>query len=95
MEPILNRPKFSAEQCRDLLGKLIEAQEFEQFLHVKYIGRKRFSIEGGEALIPMLHALIETGAALNVRRNGDGDGASRQAQCAHAYYAKALSGDIQ
>ena len=66
MEPILNRPKFSAEQCRDLLGQLIEAREFEQFLHTKYIGRKRFSIEGGEALLPMLHAIIETGAALNV-----------------------------
>ena len=66
MEPILNSPKFSTEQCRELLRKLIEAQEFEQFLHVKYIGKKRFSIEGGEALIPMLHALIETGAALNV-----------------------------
>ena len=66
MEPILNSPKFSAEQCRELLRQLIAAQEFEQFLHVKYIGKKRFSIEGGEALIPMLHALIETGAALNV-----------------------------
>ena len=66
MEPILNRPKFSAAQCRDLLKQLIEAREFEQFLHTKYIGRKRFSIEGGEALLPMLHAIIETGAALNV-----------------------------
>ena len=65
MEPILNRPKFSAEQCRDLLSQLIEAREFEQFLHTKYIGKKRFSIEGGEALIPLLHAIIETGAALD------------------------------
>ena len=95
MEPILNRPKLSAEQCRDLLRKLIEAQEFEQFLHVKYIGRKRFSIEGGEALIPMLHALIETGAALNVEEMVMGMAHRGQAQCAHAYYAKALSGDIQ
>ncbi len=66
MEPTLNCPKFSAEQRRDLLRQLIEAREFEQFLHTKYIGKKRFSIEGGEALIPMLHALIETGAALQV-----------------------------
>ena len=66
MEPVLNRPKFTDEQCKDLLGQLISAQEFEQFLHTKYIGKKRFSIEGGESLIPMLHALIETGAALDV-----------------------------
>jgi 2-oxoglutarate dehydrogenase complex dehydrogenase (E1) component-like enzyme len=40
--------------------------EFEQFLHTKYIGKKRFSIEGSESLIPMLHTLIETAAALRV-----------------------------
>jgi len=67
MEPILNRPKFTGEQCKAILYQLIEAEEFEQFLHTKYIGYKRFSVEGGDSLIPMLHALIETGAALDVQ----------------------------
>ncbi|MBT3604364.1 MAG: 2-oxoglutarate dehydrogenase E1 component, partial [Candidatus Latescibacteria bacterium] len=66
MEPILNRPKYTGEQCKTLLYQLLEAEEFEQFLHTKYIGYKRFSVEGADSLIPMLHALIETGAALDV-----------------------------
>ena len=66
MEPILNRPKFTPEQCKAILFQLLEAEEFEQFLHTKYIGYKRFSVEGGDSLIPMLHALIETGGALDV-----------------------------
>lgn len=67
MEPILNRPKFTAEQSKAVLYQLIEAEEFEQFLHTKYIGYKRFSAEGGDSLIPLLHALIETGGALDVQ----------------------------
>lgn len=67
MEPILNRPKFTSEQSKAILYQLIEAEEFEQFLHTKYIGYKRFSAEGGDSLIPMLHALIETGGALDVQ----------------------------
>ena len=66
MEPILNRPKFSRSQCSDILSQLVAAEAFEQFLHTRYIGHKRFSIEGGEALIPLLSTLVETGAALEV-----------------------------
>ncbi|MDA0710165.1 MAG: 2-oxoglutarate dehydrogenase E1 component, partial [bacterium] len=67
MEPILNRPKYTPEQSRTILYQLLEAEEFEQFLHTKYIGYKRFSVEGADSLIPMLHALIETGGALDVQ----------------------------
>ncbi|MFT5368818.1 MAG: 2-oxoglutarate dehydrogenase E1 component [Candidatus Latescibacterota bacterium] len=66
MEPTLNRPKFTGEQRKTILFQLLEAEEFEQFLHTKYIGYKRFSVEGADSLIPMLHALIETGGALDV-----------------------------
>ena len=41
------------------MSKLIEAVSFENFLHTKYVGQKRFSLEGGESLIPALDILIE------------------------------------
>lgn len=49
-----------------ILSKLNEAVVFENFLHTKYIGQKRFSLEGGESTIPFLDALINIGADLGV-----------------------------
>ena len=66
MEPTHNHPKFTRDQCRGILINLVASESFEQFLHTKFVGHKRFSIEGAESLIPMLHALVETGAALSV-----------------------------
>src|SRR5690606_16707629 len=57
-----NMPGFSAEQKKHILSKLNEAVSFENFLHTKYVGQKRFSLEGGESLIPALDALIESAA---------------------------------
>ena len=57
-----NHPNFNKEQKKQILKKLNEAVTFEQFLHTKYVGQKRFSLEGGESLIPALDALIETAA---------------------------------
>ena len=57
-----NHPNFSVEEKKHILKKLNEAVAFENFLHTKYVGQKRFSLEGGESLIPALDALIE-GAA--------------------------------
>ena len=64
MEPIANRPAVSAEDRRRVLSLLVAAQTFEEFLHAKFVGQKRFSIEGAESLIPLLDTLIEDGAAL-------------------------------
>ena len=50
---------LSPETRKDLLQKLIEAEQFEQFLHKKYLGQKRFSLEGCETVIPMLDQLVE------------------------------------
>lgn len=47
---------------KELLQKLIEAEQFEQFLHKKYLGQKRFSLEGCETVIPMLDQLVEGSA---------------------------------
>jgi 2-oxoglutarate dehydrogenase E1 component len=57
-----NHPNFSNDEKKHILKKLNEAVAFESFLHTKYVGQKRFSLEGGETLIPALDALIE-GAA--------------------------------
>jgi 2-oxoglutarate dehydrogenase E1 component len=57
-----NHPNFSESQKVKLLTKLIEAVSFENFLHTKFVGQKRFSLEGGESLIPALDILIEEAA---------------------------------
>ncbi|MEJ6663014.1 MAG: 2-oxoglutarate dehydrogenase E1 component [Flavobacteriaceae bacterium] len=63
-----NHPKFSPEQKKHILHKLNQAISFESFLHSKYVGQKRFSIEGVDALIPGLDTLIEQGAEMGVEQ---------------------------
>lgn len=63
---IKNRPQFNAERKRNVFRKLVQAASFEAFLGKKFVGQKRFSVEGGEALIPALDVLVEKGAALGV-----------------------------
>jgi len=58
MEPSRNRPELSKDEKIRILHKLYQASLFEQFLHKKYLGQTRFSLEGAEALIPMLDTLI-------------------------------------
>jgi len=53
-----NHPNFKLEQKKHILNKLNQAVSFENFLHTKYVGQKRFSLEGGESLIPALDALV-------------------------------------
>ena len=57
-----NHPRFSEAQKKHILKKLNQAVSFENFLHTKYVGQKRFSLEGGESLIPALDAVIESAA---------------------------------
>ena len=57
-----NRPKYTDKNKKEIFSKLNNATIFEQFLHKKYVGQKRFSLEGGESLIPCLDALIQKGA---------------------------------
>ncbi|MFD2035832.1 2-oxoglutarate dehydrogenase E1 component [Belliella marina] len=54
------------EEKKRILSKLNEAVVFENFLHTKYLGQKRFSLEGGESTIPFLDAVINKGAQLGV-----------------------------
>ena len=62
-----NHPSFSAEEKKNILKKLNEAVSFETFLHTKYVGQKRFSLEGNESLIPALDAMIEKAAEYGVK----------------------------
>lgn len=64
MESGKNAPKFSAASKMIMLRKLGQAVFMEKFLHKRFPGQKRFSLEGVEALIPALHAVIEKGASL-------------------------------
>jgi len=56
--------RFSAEERRNILWQLTAAEGLERYLHTKYVGQKRFSLEGGDALIPLLDDVIQTGGAL-------------------------------
>ncbi|MFD0978138.1 2-oxoglutarate dehydrogenase E1 component [Tropicimonas aquimaris] len=56
--------QFTREGRRAILNKLVEAEGFEKFLHVKYMGTKRFGLDGGEALIPAMEQIIKRGGAL-------------------------------
>ena len=63
-----NQPNFNADQKKNILKKLNEAVSFETFLHAKYVGQKRFSLEGCESAIPALDALIEAAAEKGVEQ---------------------------
>jgi 2-oxoglutarate dehydrogenase E1 component len=66
METERNTPKFSIDEKKRILTKLNEAVSFENFLGTKFLGQKRFSLEGAEAVIPALDSVIEKGAALGI-----------------------------
>ena len=62
-----NTPELSKDDKKHILKKLIQANNFESFLHKKYVGQKRFSLEGGESLIPALDSIIELAAEKGVK----------------------------
>ena len=66
MEPIKNVPTFTSEERKHIYGHLKQAVGFENFIHRKFVGQKRFSLEGSESLIPALEAVIEKGTDLGI-----------------------------
>ena len=66
MEGSKNTPKFSLDEKKVILNKLNQAVVFENFLHTKFVGQKRFSLEGAETAIPALDAVCEKGADLGI-----------------------------
>ena len=61
--------KFTVEEKRNILWQLTAAEGLERYLHTKYVGQKRFSLEGGDALIPMLDELIQYGGQCGVEES--------------------------
>ena len=59
LEPLRGRANFAVDKRHRLLERIIAAGALEQYLHTKYVGQKRFSLEGGESTIPLLDQLIE------------------------------------
>ncbi len=67
MEKNRNTPAFTAAQKKTILKKLTQAVVFENYLHTKFVGQKRFSLEGAEAVIPAINALMEHGVNLGIQ----------------------------
>jgi 2-oxoglutarate dehydrogenase E1 component len=63
-----NQPKYDVNRKKHILKKLSQAVSFESFLHTKYVGQKRFSLEGNESLIPGLDAIVERAAEMGVEQ---------------------------
>src|SRR5439155_9950513 len=67
IEPTRAMPQLTNEQRRHLLQKLTEAEHLERYLHTRYVGQKRFSLEGGESLIPCIDELIQRAGSNGVQ----------------------------
>ena len=67
MESARNYPALDVGSKRRVLEKLVAAESFERFLHARYIGHKRFSLEGGEALVPLLDRILNDAAQRGMR----------------------------
>src|SRR5882672_6940581 len=67
LEPIRSKPSYSADTKRHILERLTAAEGLERFLHTRYVGQKRFSLEGGETLIPVLDNLLQRAGEAGVQ----------------------------
>jgi 2-oxoglutarate dehydrogenase E1 component len=67
LEPVRAKPNFSPGYKKHILERLTAAEGLERFLHTRYVGQKRFSLEGGDTLIPMLDNLLQRAGAAGVQ----------------------------
>ncbi|KAB2927432.1 MAG: 2-oxoglutarate dehydrogenase E1 component [Dechloromonas sp.] len=66
LENIRSRPSFNGEQKKRILERLTAAETLERYLHTKYVGQKRFSLEGGESLIVAMDEAVRTGGSMGI-----------------------------
>jgi 2-oxoglutarate dehydrogenase E1 component len=66
MEPVRNRPSRDRTERLRILEQLMDAELLETFIQAHYLGQKRFSIEGGETLIPMMHWVVDLAPEMGV-----------------------------
>lgn len=67
IEPCRMKPEFSSEKKLKILKQLTAAEGIERYLHTQYVGQKRFSLEGGDSLMPCLHELVQRAGASGVK----------------------------
>src|SRR3954466_9447859 len=67
LESIRSKPNFTPEKKRHILDRVTAAEGLERFLHTKYVGQKRFSLEGGESFIASMDELIQQAGARGVQ----------------------------
>jgi len=67
IEGIRNQTEFTVVGKRTILDRLIEAEEFERFLHVKFTGTKRFGLDGGESTVPAMEQILKRGSQIGVK----------------------------
>jgi 2-oxoglutarate dehydrogenase E1 component len=67
LESVRAKPAFSAEKKQHILGRLTAAEGLERYLHTKYVGQKRFSLEGGESFIASMDEVVRRGGEMGVQ----------------------------
>ncbi len=67
LESTLSRPNFGPEKKKHILDRLTAAEGLERYLHTKYVGQKRFSLEGGESFIAAMDELVQQGGAAGIQ----------------------------
>ncbi len=67
LEESLATPNYAKEKRIRILDRVIDANALEEYLHTKYVGQKRFSVEGGESLIPLLDEIIQSGGSQDIK----------------------------
>ena len=67
LEPVRSKPSFSPDYKKHILERLTAAEGLEKYLHTRYVGQKRFSLEGGDTLIPMLDNLLQRAGEAGVQ----------------------------
>ena len=95
MESTGNRIQLSYDEQVEILSKLIDAEIFEQFLHTKYVGAKRFSLEGTESIIPMLELIVKGCRQHRVEEIVIGDGAPRAPERARERHGEGPARDLR
>ena len=95
MEPRRNRPKLPLRQKMRILMVLHYAELFEKFLHTRYQGQKRFSLEGAETTIPVLDAMIEKVARAGGKGSRHRHGPPRPAQRPDQHPPQAVPGRVR
>jgi 2-oxoglutarate dehydrogenase E1 component len=67
LESCRSTPAYSSEKKKNILERVIAANALEEYLHTKYVGQKRFSLEGGESVIPLLDELVQSGGEKQIK----------------------------